>query len=164
MTKAATHTISVLVANKFGVLARVAGLFSGRGYNIISLTVNPTFDAQYSQMTIVTSGDEAVMEQIEKQLRKLVDVVKVDDLSGGGFIEREMALFKIHAQTPADQAQIIQLAEIFQGKVIYVAPGQLSVEISGDSEKIDNFTSMVNSYGILEMARSGRVAISKKNN
>ena len=94
MTKS-THTISVLVANKFGVLARVAGLFSGRGYNISSLTVNPTFDPSVSQMTIVTSGDEAIMEQIEKQLRKLVDVKKVVNLSGGGFIEREMALFKI---------------------------------------------------------------------
>lgn len=157
----ATHTISVLTANKFGVLARVAGLFSGRGYNIISLTVNPTYDAKYSHMTIVTSGDEAVMEQIEKQLDKLVDVVSVENLSGGDFIEREMALFKLKSSSTT-QSQIIQLAEIFEGKIVYVAPGQLGVEIYGGSEKIDNFIAMVKEYGILEMARSGRVAVSKK--
>ncbi len=162
MTISKSHTISVLVANKFGVLARVAGLFSGRGYNIISLTVNPTYDAQYSQMTIVTSGDERVLEQIEKQLEKLVDVVKVHNLSGGGFIEREMALFKLAVKDSASQSQLIQLVEVFQGKVIYVNPSQMTVEISGDAEKIDNFIQMVAGFGILEMARSGRVAISKK--
>ncbi|MDD4818442.1 MAG: acetolactate synthase small subunit [Victivallaceae bacterium] len=162
MTTVNSRTISVLVANRFGVLARVAGLFSGRGYNIISLTVNPTHDPKFSQMTIVTSGDEAIIEQIEKQLQKLVDVVKVQTLSGGNFIEREMALFKIKAGNAAEQGQIIQLVEVFQGKVIYVAPGRMTVEISGDSDKIDNFTSMVREFGILEMARSGRVAISKK--
>lgn len=161
MTKS-THTISVLVANKFGVLARVAGLFSGRGYNISSLTVNPTFDPSVSQMTIVTSGDEAIMEQIEKQLRKLVDVKKVVNLSGGGFIEREMALFKISVPDAAAQAQIIQFAEIFEGKVIYVDKHQLGIEISGRSDKIDYFMMLVKDFGILEMARSGRVAISKK--
>jgi len=156
------HTISVLVANRFGVLARVAGLFSGRGYNIISLTVNPTYDAEYSQMTIVTSGDDAIIEQIEKQLVKLVDVVKVQSLTGQDFIEREMALFKVRFANLQEQSQIVQLAEIFQGKVLYVSPHSLSVEISGDAEKIDNFTKIVSPFGILEMARSGRVAISKR--
>ncbi len=162
MDKSTTHTVSVLVANKFGVLARVAGLFSGRGYNIVSLTVNPTFDAKYSQMTIVTSGDEAILEQIEKQLAKLIDVVRVENLSTGKFIEREMALFKLKAESSAAKSQIIQLVEIFQGKVIHVSPNSIGVEIYGAAEKIDNFLGMVKEHEILEMARSGRVAISKK--
>ncbi len=155
------HTISILVANKFGVLARVAGLFSGRGYNISSLTVNETDDPAYSKMTIVTSGDEQILEQIDKQLRKLVDVVKVDDRTGGRFIERELALFKIKADTPEHKSQLIQLVQIFGGTFVLVHPGEFGVELSGRSEKIDNFMSMVSGFGIIDMARSGRVAISR---
>ncbi len=155
------HTISILVANKFGVLARVAGLFSGRGYNISSLTVNETNDPAFSKMTIVTTGDEQILEQIDKQLRKLVDVVKVDDRTGGRFIERELALFKIKADTPEQKSQLIQLVQIFEGTFVLVHPGEFGVEISGRSDKIDNFMSMVTEFGILDMARSGRVAISR---
>lgn len=155
------HTISILVANKFGVLARVAGLFSGRGYNISSLTVNETDDPAFSKMTIVTVGDEQILEQIDKQLRKLVDVVKVDDRTGGRFIERELALFKIRADTPESKSQLIQLVQIFEGTFVSVHPGEFGVEISGRSDKIDNFMSMVSEFGILDMARSGRVAISR---
>ena len=154
-----THTISVLLANKFGVLARVAGLFSGRGYNISSLTVNSTHNPEISQMTIVTSGDEAVLEQIDKQLRKLVDVIEVSDLTGANFVEREMAMVRVKADTPERKAQLIQLVTIFDGKFVSVNPTVLGIEVSGRSDKIDNFIEMVKDFGILEMARSGRVAI-----
>ena len=113
-----SHTISVLVANKFGVLARVAGLFSGRGYNISSLTVNQTHDPGVSQMTIVTSGDADVLEQIDKQLRKLVDVIEVRDLTGGNFVERELALFRVSAVSPEDKSRLIQLVGIFEGTFV----------------------------------------------
>ncbi len=156
------HTISVLVENKFGVLARVAGLFSGRGYNITSLTVNPTIDPEISQMTIVTNGDDAILEQIDKQLRKLVNVIKVEDLTGEDFVEREMALFTIAAETPETRAQLIGLVEIFGGKFVGVTPGKIGVEITGSAEKIEDFLLMMKDFRIIQMARSGRVAISKR--
>ena len=156
------HTISVLVENKFGVLARVAGLFSGRGYNISSLTVNETHDPKISKMTIVTAGDETVVEQIDKQLNKLVDVIKVDDLTGSKFIERELALFKVQLKKPNSRAEIIQLVEIFQGSIVSVHKDEIGIEIAGRSDKIENFMNLVMEFGILEMARSGRVAICRE--
>lgn len=153
------HTISVLVENKFGVLARVAGLFSGRGYNISSLTVSETHDPKISKMTIVTTGDAAILEQIDKQLRKLIDVIRVEDLTGSRFVERELGLVKIKAETPEKKAQIIQIVRIFDGKFVTVHPKELGVEISGRSDKIDNFIDMVREFGIIDVARSGRVAI-----
>ena len=161
MSEAKRHTISILVENKFGVLARVAGLFSGRGYNITSLTVNETQDPNISNMTIVTRGDEAVLEQIEKQLNKLINVIRVDDLTNSRFIERELVLLKIALTTAEDRAHIAQLVEIFEGKIVTVTKSSLGVEISGRSDKVDNFIDMVRDFGILEMARSGRVAISR---
>ena len=161
MSEAKRHTISILVENKFGVLARVAGLFSGRGYNITSLTVNETQDPNISNMTIVTRGDEAVLEQIEKQLNKLINVISVDDLTNSRFIERELVLLKIAVTTAEDRAHIAQLVEIFEGKIVTVTKSSLGVEISGRSDKVDNFIDMVRDFGILEMARSGRVAISR---
>lgn len=158
------HTISVLVANRFGVLARVAGLFSGRGYNITSLTVHETEDPQYSKMTIVTTGDDAVLEQIDKQLRKLIDVVDVTDLTGSRFVEREMALLRLKTATREEQTQLIQLVEIFNGTIVSVSKGELGVEIAGKSDRIDNFVELVRDFGILEMARSGRVAIRRCGN
>ena len=161
MSEAKRHTISILVENKFGVLARVAGLFSGRGYNITSLTVNETQDPNISNMTIVTRGDEAVLEQIEKQLNKLINVIRVDDLTNSRFIERDLVLLKIAVTTAEDRAHIAQLVEIFEGKIVTVTKSSLGVEISGRSDKVDNFIDMVRDFGILEMARSGRVAISR---
>ncbi len=155
------HTIAVLVENKFGVLARVAGLFSGRGYNIASLTVNETENPGISKMIIVTSGDAAILEQIDKQLRKLINVIRVEDLTGSRFIEREIALVKIKAESPEKKAQLIQLVEIFHGKFITVSPEVLGVELSGRSEQVDNFINMVRDFGILDVARSGRVATSR---
>ena len=132
------HTISVLVANKFGVLARVAGLFSGRGYNIESLSVNSTDDPTVSKMTIVTSGDEHIIEQIDKQLNKLIDVIKVTDLSSGDFIERELILLKV-AVSQKNRSDIIQITEIFKGKIVNVHKNELTIELSGDRKKIVNF-------------------------
>jgi len=164
MSDAKNYTFSVLVENKFGVLARIAGLFSGRGYNISSLTVNATHDPAISRMIIVTRGDDAVIEQIEKQLNKLIEVIKVVRLSNEEFIERELALFKLAADTPEKKAQVIQLVEIFNGKFISVGPYELGVEISGRASQIDNFMNMVCDIGILDMARSGRVAIARARN
>ena len=154
------HTISVMVENKFGVLARIAGLFSGRGYNIDSLTVNHTNDANVSKMTIVTRGDEAILEQIEKQLKKLVDVIKVTELTGEEFIARELALVKLRAK-PERRGEIIQIVEIFGGKIAIVHREELGVEISGPASKIDNFLSLVSDFGIIEVARTGCVAVSR---
>ena len=155
------HTISVLVENKFGVLARVAGLFSGRGYNISSLTVHETEDPRFSKMTIVTTGDSAILEQIDKQLRKLVDVITVENLTGSHFVEREMALIKLRTASPEKQTQLIQLIEIFDGTIVSVSKGEIGVEIAGRSDRLDNFIEMVRDFGIVEMARSGRVAINR---
>ncbi len=154
------HTISVLVENKFGVLARVAGLFSGRGYNIDSLTVNHTQDPEVSRMTIVTVGDEEVLEQIDKQLNKLIDVIKVTDLTGSEFIERELALVKVKAKK-GDRPEIMQIVEIFGGKILSVHKEELGVEIYGSAAKIENFIDLMRDFGIIEIARTGRVAISR---
>ena len=155
------HTISVLVENKFGVLARVAGLFSGRGYNISSLTVHETEDPRFSKMTIVTTGDAAILEQIDKQLSKLIDVIRVENLTGSHFIEREMALIKIKTHTREDRSQLMQIVEIFAGTIVSVSREEIGVEIAGKSDRIDNFIELVRDFGIVEMARSGRVAIAR---
>ena len=161
MGKTDTHTISVLVDNKFGVLARVAGLFSGRGYNITSLTVNETQDPGVSQMTIVTKGDDKVIEQIDSQLNKLVDVIKVEDLTKHNFIERELALIKIHVTDNDKKSQIIQLVEVFEGKIVTVHKNEFGIELSGRADKINNFVALLADFGKIKLARSGRVALSR---
>lgn len=154
------HTISVLVENKFGVLARVAGLFSGRGYNIDSLTVGPTFDQSMSKMTIVTSGDDNVLEQIEKQLKKLVEVLQVTDLTGSGFVARELMLLKVKA-APERRGEIVQITDIFKGNIVHVLHDALVIEVTGRSEKIDAFIELMKAFGIIELARTGRVALAR---
>ncbi len=154
------HTISVLVENKFGVLARIAGLFSGRGYNIESLTVGPTHDQTMSKMTIVTSGDDNILEQIEKQLNKLVDVLQVTDLTGSGFAARELMLIKVKA-APGKRGEIIQIAGVFKANVIHMHQNSLILEFTGRSEKIDAFIQLMEPYGIIELARTGRVALAR---
>ena len=156
------HTISVLVQNKFGVLARVAGLFSGRGYNISSLTVTATNNPDISKMTIVTCGDAQILEQIDKQLRKLVDVISVTDLTGSRFVERELVLVKVKAETAAKKAELIQIVQIFGAKFVTVNKKELGIELSGRSNVIDNFIDMVKDFGIVDLARSGRVAVAKE--
>ena len=152
------HTISVLVENKFGVLTRVAGLFSGRGYNIDSLNVAPTHDATLSRMTIVTRGDDATVEQIVKQLNKLVDAVKVTDFSKLGYIDRELVLIKVKSE-PQNRAEICQMAELFRAKVVDVQQDSLTIEITGEEAKIEKFILLMRSFGILDLTRTGQVAL-----
>ena len=154
------HTISVLVENKSGVLARIAGLFCGRGYNIDSLTVSPTDDSDTSKMTIVTTGDDSVIEQIEKQLSKLIDVIKVTDLTGSSFIERELALIKIRTNQET-RSEVIQITEIFTGKIVNVHINEITVELSGRGDKVDAFVTLMEPFGIIELARTGKVAVSR---
>ncbi|MBI3795292.1 MAG: acetolactate synthase small subunit [Nitrospinae bacterium] len=154
------HTISILVENRFGVLSRVSGLFSGRGYNIESLTVAETNDPQISRMTIVTRGEERVIEQIDKQLNKLIDVIKVMDVTSEDHVERELVLVKINAEEK-NREEILRMAEIFRGKVVDVSPKSYTVEITGSESKIQGFLEMVRPLGIQEMSRGGKVAISR---
>jgi acetolactate synthase-1/3 small subunit len=152
------HTISVLVENKFGVLTRVAGLFSGRGYNIDSLNVAPTHDDTLSRMTIVTRGDDATVEQIVKQLNKLVDVVRTIDYREGDYIDRELVLVKVKAE-PSNRAEICQMAELFRAKVVDVQPDSLTIEITGSESKVEKFVLLMKSFGICDLTRTGQVAL-----
>lgn len=155
------HVISVLVQNKFGALARIAGLFCGRGYNIDSLTVSPTSDSGISKMTIVTSGDEEVLEQIEKQLTKLIDVIKVTDLTGKNFVERELALIKV-TTTTGTRSEIMQITGAFHGKIVNILSNEVIIELSGRAAKIDTFAKIMSEFGIIELVRTGRVAASRE--
>lgn len=155
-----THTISVLVENKFGVLARIAGLFSGRGFNIDSLTVSPTHDPSLSRMTIVTHGDDAVLEQIEKQLNRLIEVLKVTDLTGSGFVSRELMLVKVRADGET-RSEIIQIATIFKASVVNVETESLVVQLTGPTDRLDAFIKLMHSFGIIELARTGKVALAR---
>lgn len=154
------HTISVLVENKSGVLARIAGLFSARGYNIGSLAVGETEDPDVSRMTIVVEGDEHILEQIEKQLNRLVDVIKVSDFSGVPHFERDLALIKVSAES-TKRTEIMQLVEIFRAKIVDVSTGSLIIEITGDEKKIEAFVKMIKPFGMKEMVRAGVVAIAR---
>ncbi len=154
------HIISVKVENKFGVLARVAGLFSARGYNIDSLSVSKTEHDDISIMTIVVKGDDRVIEQVKKQLNKLVDVIKVSDHSQQTSIHRELALVKINCP-PAKRGEILQLANLFQAEVADVSLKNITFAIKGNSEKIDRFVELTTPYGIKESMRTGLVSILK---
>ena len=154
------HTISIMVANKFGVLSRVSGLFSGRGFNIDSLTVAETMDPSVSRMTIVTRGNEQIIEQITKQLNKLIDVIKVSDLTGGSCIERELALIKVQA-TADNRAELLGVVDIFRCKVVDVGPKSYTLEVTGDLDKVDAIIELLRPLGIKEIVRTGRVAIAR---
>lgn len=155
------HTISVLVENKFGVLSRVAGLFSGRGYNIESLSVGETIDPQISIMTIVTTGDDWVIEQITKQLNKLIDVIKVIDLTELDHVEREMILIKV-APKQENKAEVLRIAEIFRGRIVDSSPNTYTIEITGDEKKIEAFIELMKPMGIKEFVRTGKIAIARE--
>ena len=152
------HIFSVLVENKFGVLARVAGLFSGRGFNIDSLSVSETEDPDTSQMTIVTHGDEAIIEQIEKQLNRLIEVIRIKDITKENHVEREMILVKVAVDT-SKRGEVLQIVDIFRARTIDVAPESLTIEITGDENKLRAVTDMLRPYGIRELVRTGKVAI-----
>lgn len=152
------HTISVLVENKFGVLARVAGLFSGRGYNIESLSVAPTNDPGISHMTIVTRGDDRVIEQVNKQLYKLIDVIKVTDLINKSYVEREMILIKVTADEEK-RSEILRIVDIFRGRIIDVSSKGLIIEATGTEEKVQALLTMLKPLGLKEVVRTGLVAM-----
>lgn len=155
------HTISVLAENKFGVLSRVSGLFSGRGYNIESLSVGETIDPQISIMTIVTTGDDLIIEQITKQLNKLIDVIKVTDMKELDHVEREMVLVKV-APRQANKAEVLNLAEIFRGRIVDSSLNTYTIEITGDEKKIEAFIELMKPMGIKEFVRTGKVAIARE--
>src|SRR5260221_8678932 len=155
------HTISILVENKFGVLTRVAGLFSGRGYNIDSLNVGPTHDATASRMTIVTHGDDSTIEQIIKQLNKLPDVLKVQDFRGEESVDRELVLVKV-AVDSRSRAEVMQITDIFRAKIVDVQPKTLTIEITGAESKVEKFLDLMKSFGVLELTRTGQVAMPRK--
>ncbi len=155
------HIISLLVENKFGVLSRVAGLFSGRGFNIDSLSVGPTNEPAVSMMTIVTHGDGPIIEQITKQLNKLIDVIKVVDLTEKEFVERETALIKIHTKAE-DRAEALRIVDIFRARVVDSTPNTYTVEITGDTKKIEAIINLLRPLGIKELIRTGRIAIARE--
>ena len=154
------HTISVLVENEFGVLSRVASLFSGRGFNIDSLTVAPTNEEGLSRMTIVTRGDDQILEQITKQLNKLVDVLKVIDFNDGSAIEREMVLVKVTAEDE-NRAEVLRIVDIFRAKIIDVTPKTYTIEATGNPVKMDALLELLRPLGLKELVRTGAVAIGR---
>lgn len=154
------HTISVLVENQFGVLARVAGMFSGRGFNIDSLNVAPTHDPALSRITAIVKGDDAVLDQITKQLRKLINVVEVVDFKEGQSVDRELVLVKVRADSRT-RSEIIQLCDIFRAKIVNVAAAEVIVEITGDDAKLTAFLDLLVPFGIVDLARTGKLALSR---
>ena len=154
------HTISVLVENRPRVLARTAALFSRRGFNIDSLAVSTTEDASISRMTIVVEGSDAVLEQITKQLNKLIDVIKVLDHTGESVITRELALVKVNAE-PRHRAEIMQIVDIFRGNIVDVGDKTFTIECTGTADKIDALKGLLEQYGIREMIRTGRIVLAR---
>ena len=155
------HTISVLVENKFGALTRIAGLFSGRGYNIDTLNVGPTEDPTISRATIVTHGDEATLEQIVKQLNKLVDVIKVHDFRDGEYVDRELVLIKVSVDSKS-RAEVMQITDIFRAKIVDVQPKSLTIEITGNESKVEKFLGLMKTFGVVDLARTGKAALPRK--
>jgi acetolactate synthase-1/3 small subunit len=154
------HIISVLVENKVGVLSHVAGLFSSRGYNIASVAVAETHEPTVSRMTIVVDADERILEQIMKQLRKLIDVVKVQDVTGEDFLDRELVLVKVSAK-PGQRSEIMQVADAFRARTVDVNPKTLTIEVTGNQPKIGAMLELLREFGIKEIVRTGRVAMSR---
>ncbi|SHF98164.1 acetolactate synthase, small subunit [Desulfacinum infernum DSM 9756] len=154
------HTIGVLVENQPGVLSRVAGLFSGRGFNIESLTVAVTNEPGLSRITLVTTGDQHILEQIIKQLNKLINVIKVIDFRETEFVEREMALVKVRAEQHT-RAEVLRIVDIFRAKVVDVSPNFYTIEVTGDDGKINAILELLGQIGIVEVARTGKAALAR---
>jgi acetolactate synthase I/III small subunit len=154
------HTISVLVENKFGVLARVAGMFSGRGFNIDSLNVGPTHDASLSRITAVLNGDDHSLDLCIKQLRKLINVVEVIDFIEGAAVARELVLVKVRADSRT-RPEILQIKDIFRAKIVNLTQDNMVIECTGDDEKVSAFLGLLEPFGILELARTGRLALKR---
>ena len=155
------HTISVVVQNRFGVLTRIAGLFSGRGFNIDTLNVGPTQNDKISRMTIVVVGNDQVLEQVVKQLKKLVDVLEVHDFKDGDVIDRELILLKVKASS-STRPEVMQICDIFRAKIVDVQSASLAIEVTGDESKIDKFLALMKPFGILELSRTGRIALPRR--
>jgi acetolactate synthase I/III small subunit len=155
------HTISVLVENKFGVLARVAGMFSGRGFNIDSLNVAPTHDATLSRITTVLKGDEASLDLAVKQLRKLVNVVEVINFKEGQAVIRELVLVKVRADAKS-RSEIMQISDIFRSKIVNVAQDDVIIELTGDEGKVGAFLALIEPFGIIELSRTGQLALTRR--
>ena len=154
------HIISILVENKFGVLARIAGMFSGRGFNIETLNVGPMTDSDYSRITATIIGDSSALDQAIKQVSKLVNVLEVTEFSKGQATERELLMLKIKFE-PSQRTEIVQICDIFRAKIIDVAPKSVNIEMTGNPNKIKAFLNLVEPYEIIEMARTGGVALKR---
>jgi acetolactate synthase-1/3 small subunit len=155
------HTVSVLVRNEFGVLSRVVGMFSGRGYNIDSLNVAPTLDPKVSNITLVTTGDDVIIEQITKQLHKLIDVMTVKQyVSQNEFVGRELAVIKV-SPSPEARAEVLRIVEIFRGKVVDVSPKSFAIEVTGAHDKIDAMARLLEPLGLQQVVRTGPIAVAR---
>jgi acetolactate synthase-1/3 small subunit len=154
------HILSVLVENRFGVLSRIAGLFSRRGFNIYSLAVSPTEDDRFSRMTIVVDAESAPLEQVTKQLNKLISVIKISELTPGDAVERELMILTVRA-TPEARSQVTELSSIFEAKILDVGWEALTIEVAGPPDKLDAMTDLLNQFGIVELQRTGRIALPK---
>lgn len=152
------HTISVLVENKFGVLARISGMFSGRGFNIDTLNVGPTHDPKYSRITVTVNGDEQQLDQCIKQLHKIIDVIEVHDLERGSFAARELVLAKVNAED-GTRTELVQICDIFRAKIVDVSHQSMIIEMTGRPTKIEAFIEMIQPFGITQMARTGIAAL-----
>ena len=155
------HTISILVENKFGVLNRIAGMFSGRGFNIDTLNVGPTLDPATSRMTIVVRGDDSVLEQVTKQLRKLIDVIEVQDFREDESVDRELVLMRVSV-TPESRGEVMQICDVFRAKIVDVQQRNLSIEVTGNDSKVAKFIHLMEPFGISDLTRTGKIALARK--
>ncbi len=155
------HTISVLVENKFGVLTRIAGMFSGRGFNIDTLNVGPTLDPSTSRMTIVVRGDDTVLEQVTKQLDKLIDVIEIQDFRDDEYVDRELVLMRVSVNAET-RAEVMQICDIFRAKIIDVQHKNLAIEITGNESKLNKFLMLMAPFGIGDLTRTGKVALARR--
>ncbi|HEY8967001.1 MAG TPA: acetolactate synthase small subunit [Candidatus Methylacidiphilales bacterium] len=156
------HTISVLVENKFGVLTRITAMFSGRGYNIDTLNVGPTHDESVSRLTLVVTGDDKTLDQVTKQLNKLVEVIAVQDFRDGEYIDRELILVKVKIDAKS-RAEVLQICDIFRAKIVDVQPRSLTIELTGNESKISKFITLMDHFGIAELSRTGKIALPREN-
>jgi len=155
------HTLSVLVENKFGVLTRIAGMFSGRGFNIDSLNVGPTLDPETSRMTIVVRGNDTTLEQVSKLLAKLIDVIEVQDFRDGESVDRELVLMRVNI-TRDSRAEIMQVCDIFRAKIVDVQAKNFTIEVTGNESKITKFISLMEPFGVAALTRTGKIVLPRK--
>jgi acetolactate synthase-1/3 small subunit len=155
------HTISVLVENKFGVLTRITSMFSGRGYNIDTLNVGPTHDDAVSRMTLVVTGDDKTVDQVTKQLNKLVEVISVEDYREGQYIDRELIMIKVKVDSKS-RAEIMQICDIFRAKIVDVQPKNLTIELTGNESKVSKFVGLMNNFGVIDLSRTGKIALPRQ--